>query len=578
MSAFLSRFWDAAETVGVDPIVRKEMYGVSRRWTTYLGRSFYVFLLGLVVWLVWVGSSRYMSMEYSQYARLGRDLFLAFTWTQFVLVVLAAAVQSSDMISKEVRQGTLGVLFLTPLTPARILLGKFKASFGSLLILILSGVPILSISVYLGGVTGFDLLVVTALTMVSGVFGVCFSLFVSTYFKGGAWGLVISIIGIAAYGLLPVLFLALADMRERDMWEILKFQDSAVMLGVYFDDKLGASTKFIERYSWIGTCLFMTGMSGAFLLLGAVRLKALAQADRKPGAVSRTFDAMDNAFDMNNVLGARILKSSREVWEHQPYLWKELHTRVTGKLRYLTRIVVALLILLVVGMLVFVDDLMDEEAMILPLALAMMPLFVLWAVGAGSGTFSKEREENKWDILMTLPIDPTSFVLSKLAGASMSVMPIAIILLVFLAFPLLAWTSLLPFLPVYLTTFLFCGFVIVMGMFYSMRCNTTRKAFALTLSTTIGILVGIPLALLIFFAMTGFRGGSDKVFVWILTATNPFLYLEWIDRWHRQMRYGYGSGSFPLSALIAFCVLYGSLSVGMLVHLVSGFDRMRHKE
>lgn len=571
-------FWDYAEAAGVDPIVRKEMYGVSRRWTTYLGRTFYVFLLGLVVWMAWKEMNRYSSMEYSQYALLGSRIFIAFAVTQMILIVLAAIVQSSDMISKEIRQQTLGVLFLTPLSPWRIALGKFKSCLGYLSVLLLSGIPVLAISVYLGGVTALDLLAVTGLTVVTCAFCISFSLWVSTYFKGGAWGLVISIIGLTAYALVPMLLLWMMDFSERDAFQMLRYQNPGIMLGEYFDDRLGSSKNLWDRFSWVGSCLFTASMTALMLLLTAARLRTLAQSDRKASMVSRTFTAMDSAFDMNNVLGTEIIKSSRDVWEGQPFLWKELHTRVTGKLRYLTRICMGLIILLVIGMLMFVDDLMDEATMIVPF-IFMIPMMIFWAIGSGSGTFSKEREENKWDILMTIPLDPHAFVLSKLAGAGMSLMPMVVLMLVFLGLPLLVWNTLIPFVPIYVTTFVFAAFVIVLGMFFSMRCATTRKAFAITLSVVVGFLIGIPFLILFLELFTNTRMmGSRDVGMWLLYATNPFPYLEWIDRLFDRNRYGYSSGrQFPLGGMIAYCVLYGSLSVGMLVHLVTGFDRMRHK-
>jgi ABC-type transport system involved in multi-copper enzyme maturation permease subunit len=204
----------------------------------------------------------------------------------------------------------------------------------------------------------------------------------------------------------------------------------------------------------------------------------------------------------------------------------------------------------------------------------MIVLMIFWAIGAGAGTVAKEREEKKWEVLMTLPLNNAGFVMSKLAGALVSLVPLGVLMLLFLFLPLLVWHSLVSFLPVYLATMVFGVFLVVLGMYISTYCSTSRKAFAITLSAATAILAGIPL--FISFIQISFHAnllGDREAGYWILQATNPFLWLEQIT----SRNYYYYSREFPVSALAAFCVLYLGLSLGMLVTMVNRFDMIRCK-
>ncbi len=136
-----------------DPVLRKELNGLSRRWQTYFVRVLYVGLIGIIVWRFWDGMTRQGALlEVSEAAMLGRELFMTFVVLQMVFVTIATTVAATEAISREIRLGTLGLLVITPLSGWRIASGKWKASMAHALALVLAGMPVLAISVYLGGV------------------------------------------------------------------------------------------------------------------------------------------------------------------------------------------------------------------------------------------------------------------------------------------------------------------------------------------------------------------------------------------------------------------------------------------
>ena len=148
---FIRRFF-------IDPLAVKELSGIARRWQLYLGRGIYVGLIGFIVWIFWNTLTRRGDwMSPSAYAELGRQLFFMFFSMQMAVVTLGGMSAASDMITREVRSGTLGLLALTPLTPWRIVAGKWKAALIQTSTAILCGIPELAVCIYLGGVGLWEL-------------------------------------------------------------------------------------------------------------------------------------------------------------------------------------------------------------------------------------------------------------------------------------------------------------------------------------------------------------------------------------------------------------------------------------
>jgi len=110
------------------------------RW--YAADAFVV----LLVWLGWV-------FNLFRNRGAGRDVFEAFSFVTFLYCLFVGAAGTADCLSREKREGTLGLLFLTNLNSAEIVAGKLSshalAAFYSLLAIF----PVLALPVLIGGVT-----------------------------------------------------------------------------------------------------------------------------------------------------------------------------------------------------------------------------------------------------------------------------------------------------------------------------------------------------------------------------------------------------------------------------------------
>jgi len=120
------------------PIVERELRAHARRGRTYWTR-FLVALLGTTICLLESPSGRNMFESL---------VTVTFVWCCFVFVLTA------DVISSERREGTLGLLFLTRVRSADVLLGKLASAGLTSLFALAAFLPALMLPVLSGGVTG----------------------------------------------------------------------------------------------------------------------------------------------------------------------------------------------------------------------------------------------------------------------------------------------------------------------------------------------------------------------------------------------------------------------------------------
>jgi ABC-type Na+ efflux pump permease subunit len=128
-------------------IVERELRVNARRSATFSGRA----MMGAVCAVVGIGTAFAMSRGVNS-NRMGLALFSSVAGLTAMFAAFAGAGSTSDCISVEKREGTLGLLFLTRLKPYDIVLGKFAASTLLAFYSILAVFPVLTLGVLMGGV------------------------------------------------------------------------------------------------------------------------------------------------------------------------------------------------------------------------------------------------------------------------------------------------------------------------------------------------------------------------------------------------------------------------------------------
>ena len=179
----------------VDPLSVKELSGIARRWQTYVGRGLYIGLIAIIIWIFWSSMmSRGSHLSPSAFAELSHSLFVSFVILQMIVSTLGGMSAGSDMITRELRNGTLGILALTPLSNWRIAAGKWKAALVQTTTGVLCSLPVFAVCAYLGGIGLWEFAYSFTLSLDCAAFGAAIGLFCSTVFRTGYVASTVSII------------------------------------------------------------------------------------------------------------------------------------------------------------------------------------------------------------------------------------------------------------------------------------------------------------------------------------------------------------------------------------------------
>lgn len=133
------------------PIVERELRIAARRRSTFQVR-----FVGAILATLLGGLFLLASLIPGTSSGSGRTLFTVIVFAGFGGALLAGPMLTADSLSRERRQGTLGLLFLTDLSGLEVVGGKLAALSLIPLHGLLAALPIAGMSLFLGGVTGTE--------------------------------------------------------------------------------------------------------------------------------------------------------------------------------------------------------------------------------------------------------------------------------------------------------------------------------------------------------------------------------------------------------------------------------------
>ena len=135
------------------PVVERELRVASRKRSTFRVRL-YAALAALIIGIGFYAIAT-LTPAFGMFS-LGKGLFSTLTWLNLAVALCAGLFFTSDCLSEEKREGTIGFLFLTDLRGHDVVLGKLLATSLKGASALLAVFPILAITLLLGGVTGVE--------------------------------------------------------------------------------------------------------------------------------------------------------------------------------------------------------------------------------------------------------------------------------------------------------------------------------------------------------------------------------------------------------------------------------------
>ncbi len=374
--------------VNILPLVVHEMRASVRRPTAYRIRlAAGGAAIGLSCWglLVWSDSMTAAS--------LGHSLLRIFGGTGFIGGALAGLVLTSDCISQERRDGTLGLLFLTDLRGHDIAIGKLAAKGITPFYCLLAMFPSLTVCVIVGGVTAGEVWRLSLVLLNTLFFSLALTILTSTFCRrqraAQAGALLAILLSMVALPLLGAGFSSGTGGSLAHPFHLLFSPAASYFLAFDAGYRVGPG--------WFWGSLLTTHLAAWICLaLAGRRLPRLSSDDsavaaRYPGS-RRTRPQSDRA--------ARQQRARRELLSHNPIAWLASRDELKQRLVWgLPALAVG------IGLGFDPDPLGRSSAWISFVALAVIHALFKILVGAdASHEFAASRLNGTLELLLATPL------------------------------------------------------------------------------------------------------------------------------------------------------------------------------
>jgi ABC-type transport system involved in multi-copper enzyme maturation permease subunit len=539
----------------LDPVTVKEIYGISRRGQTYFGRVVYVGLIGLIMYEFWSTIiSRTPFLSPSVYAKLGRELFHQFVPLQMAMVSLAAIGASADRVIREERSGTLGLLLLTPLTSRQIAFSKWKAALAQAGSLILCGLPVVAVCVYLGSVGPWDLLWCFSSTLAMAMIGAACGLRASAIYSTVPRALVMGLLYVLGYTLMPLTLLFIAGVGA--------IYAAPFLHPVYSMYKLiveNTTSDSIWNYAWIPSTI--VSFFASRFVVGGVAGLIERRVKSPPNAALPDDPEVPTRLRPAGAKAVPRLRTSRDVWDGDPLLWKELITR-SG-----SRWSVEVKSMFLVYSLIFIALCwLFTRGTSMPVFAFLGALFAFLSLINGAALFAPEKENRKIEMLLSSPVSSASIVRSKLMAGVASPESLRILLLALVTAVAFSWWS-GPGILIYIgVLFLFLAFVFMLSAAASLHAATLQGAALASAGILCFIVLVIPIIVAVLTPPSEI-GRTLSPPLYLLSTLNPVWILEPLEP-------GLGEGlGKAFGRFLMFSALYATAISGLGGLMLWRFDR-----
>ena len=139
--------------VPANPILLRVVDAGGKRRRDLIIRCVYLGLLvGLVLFAIVAGGSETSATNLTELAKTSSRIFQEMSYLQLGLVALLAPIFTAGAITQEKDSQTYDILLATPLTNGQIILGSLLSRLFFIVALLVSGIPVFSITQIFGGV------------------------------------------------------------------------------------------------------------------------------------------------------------------------------------------------------------------------------------------------------------------------------------------------------------------------------------------------------------------------------------------------------------------------------------------
>ncbi len=477
------------------PVLVKDLTEQAAQRRTYIIRFAYGFVLfasSVVLFYANLGTKASARQTLGR----GSTYFTILFAFQLAALYVVIPLLTAGSIAGERQRETLVLLLLSPLTPLQIVLQKFLSRMAPVLTFVFLSFPLLAITYTFGGVTvGQLLLGIALLTFVClelGAFGIlCSSCSATTAQALGATYVGSLLFPWVCSGVCCTLPVAALSGSTRVL-------------------DIGAATA-------AGFCLFSTV---ACLSLAEFVMSARVSASA-PRNVPPVLQKIDRFFEaINRVVGGIVVWRDRAgLPSSEPIRWRETRKRSFGTARYLTRILLALelpVVILAPLIRLKAAPAIQDQGLAALLAMSWISAVLLVGVFAAS-IVSQERSRQTLIVLLTSPLSSRQILQQKLAGVDRLILVLLAPLVSLIGFQSW-WIS--PgagrYLLLALLTLVYLPCVKWLGTAFGLRMRTQLIAVVVTVST-LALWAAAPPVTLAILAQFQLDGPAVREFVLVLS-------------------------------------------------------------
>jgi ABC-type transport system involved in multi-copper enzyme maturation permease subunit len=512
------------------PVLFYDMIRTARRGRYFLMRVGYAGLLLFILFSVWL-ESNVIGSDHRQASFLALKFFEAFMLVQLVSVCVLTPAFVAGAISEEKDRKTMEFLLATDLRNREIVLSKLGARVANLTLFLLTGLPILGLLQFVGGVdptlvlTGFA---ATGMTML-GLAGL--SILNSVLFKRSRDAIAITYLYLIAF--IGVGFFAFGMQKSGLMSHVdfpIWFGDGAptlsnlvtllnsgnIVVAIFEIGMIGSSAApgLLEQYALFHGILALVCLVWATLRLRQVALRQAFAAVPKAGARHRARPAVGEL----------------------PMLWKEISVERGVRLNWVAAILLGGLFLLTLfpSVWMIIEHSLDPRtgnrggwdwfpqgmnAWVRIAGTFVAGLAVMGVAVRASTSIGIERDKQTLDSLLTSPMDSGTILWAKFIGTLLSVRLAWVWLGLIWAIGVVTGGLHVFAVPLVLAAwFVYAAFFTMLGLWFSMTARTTMRATVYTMLTTLGLAVGHWLLWLCCGPLLylGGQGGADRISEYLL--------------------------------------------------------------
>lgn len=499
------------------PIFAREWLVAPRRARFYLQRVIFVLVLFSLVCTAWALLAGIQQVRnVGDLSRFGVLVFQIVAPLELIVTMFLATITSAGSVSQEKDRRTLILLLLTRLSSSEIVLGKLGSSLLSIANLVFASVPLLLLISLLGGVSLQQVLLATAIIIVTSSWAGALANLVAFWREKTFQTLAITLLAIVGW-------LVFAEVIASGLLAPIPAQWADVLSPIR---AMTIVCQPIVVDDWIP---FPGGVAAAHCILGVtatVVFCTVAVLRIRVWNPSRQVRVQNTEPDEDYAAlsGAKSdekkswkVRAPRRMWNN-PVLWREMRTWAYGRKLLLIRLAYFALFGIAIAALYWsvssgaalersrlADELIPISARILT------PFFVISLVMINAlavNSITNERDAQALDLLLATQISPTQFLVGKLAGV-------------------LYVTKEMVLLPILLSVYLWwqggmltenllftLGGLIVLDVFAAMlgiHCgmiySQSKTAIGTSLGTLFFLFLGIATCMMI---MISFRGSFSR--------------------------------------------------------------------